>query len=157
MSDVTIDLQQHPFAVGLSPEHCARLGALGRREEYSAGTILFPEGDERQEFFLLLAGCVALETIAQAQTVRVDTLEPGTAFGWSAVLLGRGKHFQARALETVDALVFPGLEVLAACRADKAFGFEILYRLMDIVSRRLQAARVKVFDSYWMVSRRSGA
>ncbi len=157
MSDVTIDLQQHPFAAGLGAEHRARLGALGRRAEYPAGSILFPEGDERQEFFLLLAGCVALETVAQAQTVRADTLEPGAAFGWSAVLLGRGKHFQARALEPVVALVFPGIEVLAACRADKAFGFEILYRLLDIVSRRLQAARVKVFDSYWTVAKKSGA
>lgn len=157
MSDVTIDLQQHPFAAGLSPQHCARLGALGRRAEYPSGAILFPEGDERQEFFLLLDGCVALETVAQSVTVRVDTLEPGAAFGWSAVLLGRGKHFQARALEPVAALVFPGLEVLAACRDDKAFGFEILYRLLGIVSRRLQAARVKVFDSYWIVAKKAGA
>ena len=71
--------------------------------------------------------------------------------------MGRGKHFQARTLEPVEAIVFPGLEVLAACRADPAFGFEIMYRLMHVVSHRLQAARLQALDVYSPIARRAGA
>ena len=100
---------------------------------------------------------MALELLSHGQVMRIDALGPGAALGWSSVLLGRGKHFQARALEPVAALVFPGVEVLAACREDTDFGFEMMHRLLSVVSTRLQAARVKVLDTYWPVAKKAGA
>jgi CRP/FNR family transcriptional regulator, cyclic AMP receptor protein len=157
MSDVMSDLKRHPFVAGMRPEHWAKLGGLARRAEFPANAVLFPEGDERHEFFLLIAGHVALEVVSHGQTLRVDTLGPGAALGWSSVLLGRGKHFQARALEPVSTLVFPGVELLAACHDDTDFGFELMHRLLSVVSARLQAARVKVLDTYWPVAKKAGA
>jgi CRP/FNR family cyclic AMP-dependent transcriptional regulator len=157
MSDVRAELERHPFLAGMTPQHYATLGALGRYAEFPANAILFPEGDERHEFFLLIAGRVALEIVAQGQALRIDTLSPGTALGWSAVLLGRGKHFQARALEPVKALVFPGIAVLAACKHDPGFGFDMMQRLLELASRRLQAERVKVLDQYSPLAKKAGA
>lgn len=157
MSDVNVELQRHPFLAGMPPEHYALLGRLGRYAEFPVNAILFAEGDRRGEFFLLIAGRVALEIVSQGQTLRIETLEAGTALGWSAVLLGRGKHFQARALEPVRALVFPGTEVLAACHAEPKFGVDLMHRLLGLVSSRLQAERVKVLDTYWPVAKRAGA
>lgn len=157
MSDVKTELERHPFLAGMPPKHYSTLAALGRYVEFPANAVLFAEGDTRHEFFLLIAGRVALEIVAQGQSLRIDTLEPGTALGWSAVLLGRGKHFQARALEPVTALVFPGLSVLGACTADPEFGFDLMRRLLELASRRLQAERVKVLDQYWPVAKKAGA
>ncbi|HMD74871.1 MAG TPA: Crp/Fnr family transcriptional regulator [Steroidobacteraceae bacterium] len=157
MTDLMLDIQRHPFVEGMRPEHVAQLGRLARRAEFPANDILFPEGDLRHEFFLLIAGRVALEIVSHGQAVRVDTLEPGAALGWSSVLLNRGKFFQARALEPVKALVFPGGELLDECREHTDFGFELMRRLLEVVSRRLQVARVKVLDSYWPVAKRAGA
>lgn len=157
MADTTSALRRHPFAAGLSPEHLAKLAALGRRAEFPAGTILFAEGDERHEFFLILRGRVALELETHGQVLRVETLEGATSLGWSAVLMGRGKHFQARTLEPVEAIVFPGLELLETCRQDTVFGFEIMHRLMHVVSGRLQAARMQALDLYSPIARRAGA
>jgi CRP/FNR family cyclic AMP-dependent transcriptional regulator len=157
MSDVTVELHRHPFLAGMPPEHYALLGRLARYAEFPANAVLFPEGDERHEFFLLIAGRVALEILSQGQALRIDTLEPGTALGWSAVLLGRGKHFQARALEPVKALVFPGIAVLAACHKEPKFGVDLMHRLLGLVSSRLQAARIRVLDTYWPVAKKAGA
>ena len=157
MSDVNLEMQRHPFLAGMPPEHFATLARLARYAEFPANAVLFPEGDERHEFFLLIAGRVALEIVSQGQTLRIDTLEPGTALGWSAVLLGRGKHFQARALDPVKALVLQGREVLAACHREPAFGVDLMHRLLGLVSRRLQAERVKVLDTYWPVAKKAGA
>lgn len=157
MVDTASALQRHPFVAGLSPQHVAKLAALGRRAEFPAGSLLFAEGDERHEFFLVLGGRIALELETHGQTLRVETLDGATTLGWSAVLMGRGKHFQARTLEPVEAIVFPGLALLDACREDTAFGFEIMHRLMHVVSRRLQAARLQALDTHSPVARRAGA
>jgi len=157
MSDVNAELKRHPFLAGMPPEHYATLAGLARYAEFPTNAILFAEGDTRGEFFLLITGRVALEIVAQGQSLRIETLEPGTALGWSAVLLGRGKHFQARALEPVKALVLPGPEVLAACHLEPKFGVDLMHRLLGLVSSRLQAERVKVLDNYWPVAKRAGA
>lgn len=157
MHETAHALRQHPFVAGLAPEHLERLAALGRRTHHPRDTVLFAEGDERHEFFLILSGRVALEVLTHGQRLRVDTLEGATTLGWSAVLMGRSKHFQARTLEAVEAIVFPGLEVLAACRAEPAFGFEIMHRLLHVVSHRLQAARLQVLDTHSPIARRAGA
>jgi hypothetical protein len=64
-------------------------------------------------------GLVALEIARAGHTFRVQTLFAGDELGWSALLMGRGKHFQARTLERVDALAFEGTELLAACRTTR--------------------------------------
>jgi CRP/FNR family transcriptional regulator, cyclic AMP receptor protein len=150
-------VQQHPFTEGLTPEHCATLASLAKRVSYDAGDILFREGDEKHEFFLLLSGRVALEMIAQGQALRIHTLEGGDELGWSAVIMGGGKRFQARAIEPVEALEFDGYTLLDKCRSDTGFGYKIMHRLLGVVSERLQAARIQVLDMYSPIARRAGA
>ncbi len=157
MADIGLELKRHPFLAGMPPEHRAILERLASYQEYPAQSVLFAEGDQRHEFFLLVAGRVALELLARGQSLRIDTLDAGTAFGWSAVLLGRGKHFQARALEPAQALVFPGVDVLDACHRVPTFGVDLMHRLLGLVSSRLQAERLRVLDSYWPVAKRAGA
>jgi len=150
-------VQQHPFTQGLKPEHCATLASLGSRASYAKDDIIFAEGDLRHEFFLLLEGRVALEMLAQGMPLRVHTLEAGDELGWSSVLSGRGKFYQARALEPVEVIRFDGNELLERCRADNSFGYKIMHRLVGVVSERLQAARMQVLDMYSPIAKRAGA
>ena len=150
-------VQQHPFSQGLTPEHCATLASLGTRATYAKDEVIFAEGDQRHEFFLLVKGRVALEMMAQGKALRVHTLEGGDELGWSSVIVGRGKLFQARALEPVEALAFDGYALLERCRADTGFGYKIMHRLLGVVSERLQAARLQVLDSHSPIARRAGA
>ena len=150
-------VQNHPFVQGLTPEHCATLASLARPVSFPSDTLIFREGDERHEFFLLLSGRVSLELIAQGKVLRVHTLEGGDELGWSAVIVGSGKHFQARALEPVEALSFDGYALLERCRADTGFGYKIMHRLLGVVSERLRAARLQVLDMYSPIARRAGA
>ncbi|MBK7902654.1 MAG: Crp/Fnr family transcriptional regulator [Proteobacteria bacterium] len=148
---------KHPFVEGLTPEHCATLASLARPVSFAQGEMIFREGDERHEFFLLLNGRVALEMMAQGKALRVHTLEGGDELGWSSVIVGRGKLFQARALEPVEALAFDGYALLERCRADTGFGYKIMHRLLGVVSERLQAARLQVLDMYSPIAKRAGA
>ncbi len=158
MSDTILEaVQKHPFTQGLTDEHCATLAGLARHASFGKDEIIFREGDPKHEFFLLLTGRVALEMVVQGKTFRVHTLEAGDELGWSAVLMGGGKRFQARALEAVDALAFDGYRLLETCRADTGFGYKIMHRLLGVVSERLQAARLQVLDMYSPIAKRAGA
>ena len=75
---------------------------------------------------------IAEQLQAQGAVLRVQTLFEGDEFGWSAVLTGRGKHFQARALEPTDTLAFGGADLLKAFHEDPAFGLAFTLRLLGV-------------------------
>ena len=158
MSNAILEsVRNHPFTQGLTPEHCETLASLARDASFDRDEIIFREGDPKHEFFLLLTGRVALEMIAQGKPLRVHTLEPGDELGWSSVLSGRGKFYQARALEPVEVIKFDGYVLLEKCRSDNSFGYKIMHRLVGVVSERLQAARMQVLDMYSPIAKKAGA
>ena len=115
---VLATLRHHPFVADFEPRHVERLATLAKEVRFDRDQILFREGDDCSEFYLIVTGLVSLEIVAPGHTFRVQTLFAGDELGWSALLMGRGKNFQARTLERVDALAFEGTELLAACHED---------------------------------------
>jgi len=150
-------LKQHPFVDEFQPEHIDRLRSLAREVSFESDRVIFREGDDAHDFYLITQGRVALEMQEPDHVLRVQTLGAGDELGWSAILMGRGKYFQARALDPVEALAFDGPTLLEACRADKAFGFALMYRMLGVVSERLQATRLQLHDMHSPRAKRSGA
>ena len=102
-------LRHHPFVAEFEPRHVEKLATLAtEKSDSTRDQILFREGDDWSEFYLIVTGLVALEIAAPGHTFRVQTLFAGDELGWSAMLMGTGKQFQARTLERVDALAFEG-------------------------------------------------
>ena len=150
-------LRHHPFVLEFEPRHVERLASLARDVRFERNHVIFREGDECSEFYLVASGLVALEIVAPGHTFRVQTLFSGDELGWSALLMGSGKQFQARVLERVDALAFEASDLLAACREDPAFGFALMQRLLGVVAERLQATRLQLLDMYSPAAARAGA
>jgi CRP-like cAMP-binding protein len=149
-------LQKHPFVEEFQPQHIEKLATMAKQVQFAPDQIIFREGDECSDFYLIVKGRVGLEMAPPGHTLRVQTLSAGDELGWSAVLMGRGKFFQARALDDVHALAIDGTMLLASCRDDKAFGFALMYRMLGVVSERLQATRLQVLDMYSPVAARAG-
>jgi CRP-like cAMP-binding protein len=150
-------LQRHPFVEEFQPQHIEKLASMATRVRFERDQVIFREGDECGEFYLIMNGLVALEIAAPDHVLRVQTLSAGDELGWSAILMGRRKHFQARALERSEALAFDGGELLIACKQDAAFGYVLMHRLLGVVAERLQATRLQVLDMYSPVAKRAGA
>ena len=51
-------------------------------------------------------------------------------FGWTAMLSGTGRYFQARALDPVRALAFDAVGLRRMCDEDTAFGYALMRRLL---------------------------
>lgn len=150
-------LRKHPFVSGFEPQHVDKLATVAKDTRFERDQIIFREGDDCHEFYLIVTGLVALEIEAPGHVFRIQTLFAGDEFGWSAVLMGRGKHFQARTLDRVEALAIDGEGLLAVCKEDPAFGFVFMQRLLGVVSERLQATRLQLLDMYSPVAKRAGA
>jgi CRP-like cAMP-binding protein len=149
-------LRRHPFVAAFEPAHVDKLAALARGVQFQRDQVVFHEGDECNDFFLIASGLMALEVEEPGSTLRVQTLSAGDELGWSALLMASGKYFQARALENVEALAFDGPQLLAECRKDPAFGFAFMQRLLGVVAARLQHTRLQVHDLYSPVAKRAG-
>ena len=46
--------------------------------------------------------------------------------------------------------------MLDACQKDPAFGFAFMMRLLDVVSKRMQATRMQLVDMHSPVARQAG-
>lgn len=149
-------LAKHPFVAGFAPEHVEKLAALAKLVRFPRDQVVFHEGDECHEFYLIVSGLVALEIEEPGHTLRIQTLDAGDELGWSALLMSSGKHFQARALEPVEALALDGPALLAACTEAPDFGFAFMHRLLGVVAGRLQSTRLQVHDMYSPVAKRAG-
>ena len=155
--DLRATLAQHPFVASMAPDHLARRAALARGVRFARDQVIFREGDDSHDFCLIVRGRVALEMQEPDHVLRVQTLGAGDELGWSSVLMGRGKYFQARALEDTEALAFDGAALLEACQADTGFGFAFMHRMLGVVSERLQATRLQLHDMHSPKARRAGA
>lgn len=154
---VSTILHKHPFVSGFQPAHVEKLSALGNVASFKPDEIIFREGEACNKFYLIVSGPVSLELALPRNVIQIQRIGAGDGLGWSAALVGRGKHFQARALDEVRALHFEGPDVLAACREDPEFGFVFMLRLLEVVASRLRATRVQLVDMYSPVARQAGA
>jgi len=150
-------LRHHPFVHEFEPRHVETLASLGREVRFERNQIIFREGDDCSEFYLIKNGLLALEIEIPGHVFRVQTLFAGDELNWSSLMLGSGKQFQARTLERVDALAFDAPQLLAACRKDPMFGFVFMQQLLRVVAERLQATRLQLLDAYSPVAARAGA
>jgi CRP-like cAMP-binding protein len=150
-------LRWQPMARELSDAQLERLAQLGQFVEFTPDEIIHREGDECAEFYVLVRGHVAIEMVGHHEVFRVETVVPGGEFGWTAMLAGAGRYFQARALDDVQALAFNAGRVRALCDADASFGYALTRRLLGVVAGRLQATRLQVTDMLSTAAKRAGA
>ncbi len=141
-------LREHSFLEGMKQNYVQKIAEMTMEVQFARDQIIFREGDESGLFYLLTSGKVALEISAPGRIVRVETLGEGDELGWSSLIGGEGKTFQARSLEPVRALAIDAARMRHACEQDPGFGYGVVARVLKVVSRRLQATRLRLLDLY---------
>ena len=147
----TIDdlLSRHEFFKGLRPEYIALVAGCGGNVHFDPGAYLLREGDPADRFFAIRGGSVAVETYVPSRgPVALQTLGEGDILGWSWLFPPYVYQFDARAREEVRATAFDGACLRAKCDADPALGYELMKRVVRLVSSRLEATRRQLLDVY---------
>jgi len=127
------------FLSGLDPHHIHKLAGLALEAQFDPGHVVFHEGDERNRLYLILSGSVLLKP--ETENTAVQILNAGDILGWSALLEGDHRHFEAVCKTEVRALAFEGEELLKVFDTDPRLGYAVMKRLLAVLAQRIEAAR----------------
>ena len=143
MAQLTQNLRNHAFVLGLSDEHVSLLAPLATEVTFEENEVILVDGQRSSAFYLLLSGSVSVELRAARYTVCVEALGPGQVFGWSALLNEQDTLFQVRSRERTTALRLDGAALQDLCHSRPEVGTEILHRTLQVVAGRVKATEMR--------------
>jgi CRP-like cAMP-binding protein len=142
-------LTEHPFFLGLAPGDIQFLTGCAKNVRFEAGQVIFREGQDADQFYLVRDGKVALEVFVPGRgSAPILTLGAGDVLGWSWLIPPYKWRFDARAIETTRALALDGKCLRGKCDEDPRLGSEMLKRVAAIMAERLHATRLQMLDVY---------
>jgi CRP/FNR family cyclic AMP-dependent transcriptional regulator len=142
-------LAEHPFFKELEARHLQLIVGCAANVRFDAGQVIFREGEEANQFYVIRHGKVALEIFAPGRgPIIVETLGEGEILGWSWLIPPYHWHFNARAIELTRAIALDGKCLRTKCEEDHDLGYELLKRFAHVIEQRLQATRLQLLDIY---------
>ncbi|MFQ5450432.1 MAG: cyclic nucleotide-binding domain-containing protein [Nitrospinaceae bacterium] len=142
-------LSDHPFLKGLEPRYVDLLAGCASNVRFDAGTFIFREGEEANQFYILRHGKVALEIHDESRgPITLETLQEGDVLGWSWLVPPYHWQMDAQAVDLTRAIALDGKCLRTKCLNDHNLGYELLMRIVPLIVDRLHAARIQLLDVY---------
>ncbi len=142
-------LVEHPFFNSMEERHLEALVACACNERFDAGEMIFRQGQEANQFFLIRSGKVELQLFADRHgPLTIMTLEAGDILGWSWLSTPYRWKFTARALETTRAISLDAKCVREKAEKDHDLGYGLLKRFVRIIEERFQATSLQLLNVY---------
>lgn len=144
------------FGAGLSPHALNRLVECAATRSYATGDVLMREGDDTHPFGIVTSGRVALRLLVPERgAITILTVEPGDLVGWSALVAPYRATSTAVAVEPTGLLEFDAPALRRVLREDSALAATVYPRILEAVSRRLNATRHQLLDLYTQQAERA--
>jgi len=137
-------IKKHPFTAGLTDSQIATLAQLAHKVSFEDNEVILVTGEQARNFYLLLSGSVCVEVVTPICVVWVQILEPGDAFGWSALLDHHDTLFQVRTREASQAVCLNGDRLCALLHEDAVLAAELFRRALNLVAGRVQATETRL-------------
>jgi CRP-like cAMP-binding protein len=128
-------------------ETLAELVQAAESRSFSRGGVIFTEGDEGTELFVVVSGRIAIanRSIDGRESV-VALMERGDLFGDMALFDGRARSAEARALEPSDVIAIP-FDLLRSIYETKP---ELLWNVVEMLAVRLRNTDEQLADSVFL-------
>ena len=132
---------------GLDPEHIDPIAAASSVRKLRRGDVLFLEGDDPEDLYIVLGGRVAISnrSVDGRESV-VALMETGDLFGEMGLFGSHGRSAGARALEPSDVIVVPYAHVRQLYEDHP----QLLWRVVDMLSNRLRNMDAALADSVFL-------
>ena len=132
---------------GLDDDALAKVVEAGRDLEMRRGDLLFREGDDPDELFVVVSGRIAIANKSiDGRESMVALMEEGDLFGEMGLFDGRGRSAEARALETSVVTAVPYGPVRNLYETDPA----LLWRVVAMLAGRLRTMDAALADSVFL-------
>jgi CRP-like cAMP-binding protein len=142
-------LARHPFCKDMEPRYLQLLVSCAANVRFDAGQLILEQGEEANHFYLIRQGRVAVELhTPERGAITVQTVGEGDVLGWSWLSPPYQWRFDARAVTLTRALALDGTCLRTKCEEDHDLGYVLLKRFAQIITQRLEAARLQLLDVY---------
>jgi len=132
---------------GLDDDALAKVVEAGQDLEMRRGDLLFREGDDPDELFVVVSGRIAIANKSiDGRESMVALMEEGDLFGEMGLFDGRGRSAEARALETSVVTAVPYGPVRNLYENDPA----LLWRVVAMLAGRLRTMDAALADSVFL-------
>jgi CRP-like cAMP-binding protein len=148
---VMIDAMQNTdLLAGLGKGYLEKLSAYCRGMSYRQGAMIFKEGDEATELYLLTDGKLVLEMevcpVPGRPTIptALEVITKGGAFGWSALVEPYVYTLSARCMTNCTAFAMKSNILRKVMADDTGLGLELMTRVAKLISLRLTDTRLRL-------------
>jgi len=142
-------LAKHPFLKDLSPGDLQMIAGCAKNVRFDAGQVIFREGEEANQLYLIRQGMAALEVYSpECGSAPILTIGEGGVLGWSWLIPPYKWRFDARATEKILAFALDGKCLRGKCDEDPRLGYELLKRVAALMAERLHSTRLQMLDVY---------
>ena len=141
-------LKEAELVEGLSAGEVQRLAAIGRRRALRPGEYVFLLGDNADFLSIVLSGrvdlCFPMSLGDVVKDISVESLGPGQALGWSALVKPYRFTLSARTTEPCELISLARYDLLRLFEDEPRIGCILLARVSEIVGVRLST-----FQALW--------
>ena len=142
-------LADHPFFAGMPDRYLELITGCASNVRLESGQIIFREGEDAQQFYLIRQGKVALQMFSERRgPLTILTVGEGEVLGWSWLFPPYRWKFAARTLEATRAIAIQGQCLRSKADSDHDHGYELLRRFVHLVEDRLDATRLQLVNVY---------
>ena len=139
---------QHPFFANLTESHRNILLGHAVPRTFEIGEFLFRQSEPANNFYLLGSGKVSLEAVTQDESITVQLVGEGEVLGLSWLYPPYEWQFNAKAIDTTNALVFDAQVLRAVCEKDHELGYQLMRRYGCSILERLKSTRQRLIDEH---------
>jgi CRP-like cAMP-binding protein len=153
-------IRRYPFFSGLDYDHVVKLANVADEQTVEAGQYIFHEGDELENFYLILEGAVAiilevpdrdveqqlsgqLTGKLKTKDVITSTVGTGDVFGWSGLIPPHKSTAGAKAITPCRVVAFNCEELWQIFEEDCRFGYIMTQKGAQVIRERLRDMRIE--------------
>ncbi|MFH1046177.1 MAG: cyclic nucleotide-binding domain-containing protein [Candidatus Omnitrophota bacterium] len=149
MDKVSAILKEHRFFKDLKQEYLELLIGCAAEVNFTAGDVVIKEGGPADNFYLIKEGLVAIEIMTSSQrALTIQTIQGGDILGWSWLIPPYKARFNCRAIKDTQVIALDGRCLRGKCETNHDLGYELLKRLAQVFTQRLEATRWQLINAY---------
>jgi len=124
---------------------------LGEKETIPSDTVIFSEGDEAHELYIVEKGRVAIKaTLRGGKWAPVCAVSPGEVFGWSCLVPPYKFTASATSLEETVVTSFKASDLRELFTQEPGIGYYMMNNVAELITSRLKNVRLELLGIVYM-------
>lgn len=147
-------LRKIPLFSNLTSAHLAKLVEIGKERSVAAGEVVFREGEDAREFYVIVSGRVRIsKMVPGVGEEALAVLEPGSYFGEMALIDDTPRSADAIANVRSQLWIIEKQDLEELMFLHKDLAYELLWTFVRTLSIRLRETNEKIKTFFALSSR----